>query len=538
MSLNEEINRRRTFAIISHPDAGKTTLTEKLLLYGGAIHEAGSVTARKNQRKSTSDWMELERKRGISVTSTVLQFQYGGYNINLLDTPGHEDFSEDTYRILTAVDAVIMVIDGAKGIEAQTKKLFQVCSQRNIPIFTFINKLDRPTMEPLSLLDEIEKVLGIGTFAVNWPLGSGTDFKGIYDRLSKQVYLFERVSGGVFKAPVSVHSIEDNFIQEILGESLYSVTLEEIQIMDIAGENFDIKEVEKGKITPVFFGSAYNNFGVQLLLDYFLKYSLPPGEHYSEKGKLINPEYEKFSGFIFKIQANMDPKHRDRIAFLRICSGRFMRNMNVSHFGSGKKIRLSSAHSVLGQQRETIEEAYPGDIVGLISNGNLSIGDTLTEDLDIVYDEIPQFAPEQFFIVNNPNPSNYKPFRDGIEQLLQEGVVQAFDLKFNYEGNILLGAIGQLQFEVFQYRLKNEYNSDSTLTPTNWSLLRWLDPNIKEEDLNQRSLPIGAALGTDRKGRLVVLFPSKWSLENFIEKKNDIRLSELPFKNHFEKLTK
>jgi peptide chain release factor 3 len=271
MSLSEEINKRRTFAIISHPDAGKTTLTEKLLLYGGAIHEAGSVTARKNQRKSTSDWMELERKRGISVTSTVLQFQYGGYNINLLDTPGHEDFSEDTYRILTAVDAVIMVIDGAKGIEAQTKKLFQVCSQRNIPIFTFINKLDRPTMEPISLLDEIEKVLGIGTFAVNWPLGSGTDFKGIYDRLSKQVYLFEKVSGGVFKAPVSVHSIEDNFIREILGENLYSVIFEEIQIMDIAGENFDIKEVEKGKITPVFFGSAYNNFGVQLLLDYFLK---------------------------------------------------------------------------------------------------------------------------------------------------------------------------------------------------------------------------------------------------------------------------
>ncbi|GIW22700.1 MAG: peptide chain release factor 3 [Candidatus Sericytochromatia bacterium] len=528
MSLIEEINKRRTFAIISHPDAGKTTLTEKLLLYGGAIHEAGSVTARKNQRKSTSDWMELERKRGISITSTVLQFQYNGYNINLLDTPGHEDFSEDTYRILTAVDAVIMVIDGAKGIEAQTKKLFQVCSQRNIPIFTFINKLDRPIKEPLSLLDEIEKVLGIGTFCVNWALGSGTDFRGIYDRLSKQVYLFEKVSGGIYKAPVSIHSIEDEFVKNILGENLYPIILEELQILDIAGENFNIAEVEKGKITPVFFGSAYNNFGVQLLLDYFLKYSLPPGPHYTEKGKLINPDYEKFSGFIFKIQANMDPKHRDRIAFLRVCSGKFTRNMIVNHFGSGKKIRLSSAHSVLGQQRETLEEAYPGDIVGLISNGNLSIGDTLTEDNEIIYNEIPQFAPEIFFIVSNPNPSNYKPFKDGIEQLLQEGVVQAFELMFNYEGNTLLGAVGQLQFEVFQYRLKNEYNSESTLTPTNWSLLRWIINDVKEEKLNQKSLPIGAALGKDRKGRFVILFPSKWSLDNFLEKKSDFKLSEVP----------
>jgi peptide chain release factor 3 len=534
MNLNDEIKKRRTFAIISHPDAGKTTLTEKLLLYGGAIHEAGSVTARKNQRKSTSDWMELERKRGISITSTVLQFEYNGYKINLLDTPGHEDFSEDTYRILTAVDAVIMVIDGAKGIESQTKKLFQVCSQRNIPIFTFINKLDRPIIEPLSLLDEIEKVLGIGTFAVNWPLGSGTDFKGVYDRLSRKVHLFERVSGGVFKAPVYVHSIEDEFIRDALGENLYLTTIEEIQIIDIAGENFDIKEVEKGKITPVFFGSAYNNFGVQLLLDYFLKYSLPPGKHYTQKGKIINPDYEKFSGFIFKIQANMDPKHRDRIAFLRVCSGKFIRNMNVIHFGSGKRVRLSSAHSVLGQQRETIDEAYPGDIVGLISNGNFSIGDTLTEDSEIIYDEIPQFSPELFFIVTNPNPSNYKPFRDGIEQLLQEGVVQSFDLKLNYEGNLLLGAVGQLQFEVFQYRLKNEYNSDSNLTPTNWTLLRWLDTNIKEEELNQRSLPIGAALGKDKKERLVILFPSKWSLENFIEKNKNIKLSETPYKRNFE----
>ncbi|HED05476.1 MAG TPA: peptide chain release factor 3, partial [Ignavibacteria bacterium] len=330
MSNLKEINRRRTFAIISHPDAGKTTLTEKFLLYGGAVHLAGSVTARKNQLSSTSDWMELEKKRGISITSTVLQFDYKNYKINLLDTPGHEDFSEDTYRVLTAVDAAVMVIDAAKGIEAQTKKLFEVCSKRSIPIFTFINKLDRPSLEPLYLIDELEKVLGIGAYPMNYPLGNGIDFKGLYDRMNKNIHFFERTAGGAFKAPVSVHDITSPEVKDKLSEENYNKVVEEIEMLEVAGESFDTGSIVAGKLTPVFFGSATNNFGVQLLLDGFLEYAVPPKPRISTAG-FIKPEDELFSGFIFKIQANMNPKHRDRIAFLRICSGKFIRDMQALH---------------------------------------------------------------------------------------------------------------------------------------------------------------------------------------------------------------
>lgn len=529
MCFKEEINKRRTFAIISHPDAGKTTLTEKFLLYGGAVQQAGSVTARKNQRASTSDWMELERKRGISITSTVLQFDYSNYKINLLDTPGHEDFSEDTYRILTAVDAVIMVIDAAKGIEAQTRKLFEVCSRRGIPIFTFINKLDRPTKEPIELLDDIENVLKIGTFPINWPLGTGLDFKGVYDRLDKQVHLFERTTGGVFKAPVSITNLNDDFVKEKLGDTLHQIVSEEIEMLDIAGSEFDIKQVLAGKITPVFFGSAMNNFGVQLLLDGFLRYSIPPLPMESTKG-LIEPDKESFSGFVFKIQANMDPKHRDRIAFIRVCSGKFERNIMVTNTATGKKIRLSSAHTVFGQQRETLDEAYPGDIVGLIGNNNFSIGDTLTEDESIVYNKIPQFAPEHFISITNPNTSDYKRFRDGLDQLLQEGVVQAFQLRNSYTGMTVYGAVGPLQFEVVQYRLKSEYNADSRSEPTNWSVLRWVHPKIDISTLVSPLLPVGAVSGEDKFGNAVILFTSEWSLQYFIEKHPEVELSDTPFK--------
>ena len=530
MSNIKEINRRRTFAIISHPDAGKTTLTEKFLLYGGAVQLAGSVTARKNQRASTSDWMELERKRGISISSTVLQFDYKGYKINLLDTPGHQDFSEDTYRVLTAVDAAVMVIDSAKGIETQTRKLFEICSRRHVPIFTFMNKLDRPARDPLELIDELESILGIGAYPMNWPLGSGLDFTGVYDRRNKQIHLFEKTTGNAFKAPVSIHSITDPFVKERLSENNYQQVAEELEMLEHAGEEFNPELILKGKQTPVFFGSAANNFGVQLLLDGFLDYATPPVPRNSAAG-IITPENNTFSGFVFKIQANMDPKHRDRIAFMRICSGKFTRDMQAFHASSGKKIRLSNSQKLFGQDRETIDEAYPGDIIGFVGNSNFGIGDTITEDLNIVYKEIPRFAPEHFVILHNPNPSNYKKFRDGLDQLLQEGVIQAYQLKNSAQKIPLLGAVGPLQFEVVQYRLQDEYGAESRMEQTNWKVLRWISPEHSEEEINQIVLPAGAAFALDSEERLVLLLTSDWSLNYFKEKHPKINLADIPFEN-------
>ncbi len=524
----KEINRRRTFAIISHPDAGKTTLTEKFLLYGGAVQLAGSVTARKNQRSSTSDWMELEKKRGISISSTVLQFDYRGYKINLLDTPGHEDFSEDTYRVLTAVDAVVMVIDAAKGIEAQTKKLFEVCRKRSIPIFTFINKLDRPTLDPLVLIDELESVLKIGAYPMNYPLGTGLDFKGVYDRIGKEIHLFEKTTGGQFISPVSVHNVTDPFVKEKLSPENYDRLIEELEMLDTAGEQFNSDAVIQGKLTPVFFGSAMNNFGVQLLLDGFLNYAIPPAARVSTSG-IVKPEDDNFSGFIFKIQANMDPKHRDRIAFLRVCSGKFTRDMQATHATSGKKLRLSNSQKLFGQDRETIDEAYAGDIIGFVGNSNFGIGDTITEDPAIIYHEIPKFAPEHFVFMHNPNPSNYKKFRDGLDQLLQEGVIQAFYLKSSYQKVPLLGAVGPLQFEVVQYRLQDEYGAESRLEQTNWKVLRWVSPEISDDQLEKIVLPAGAAIAMDSNDRTVILLTSEWSMNYFIEKHPKIELSDIPF---------
>ncbi len=537
MSNLKEINRRRTFAIISHPDAGKTTLTEKFLLYGGAVQLAGSVTARKNQRSSTSDWMELERKRGISISSTVLQFDYKDYKINLLDTPGHEDFSEDTYRVLTAVDAVVMVIDAAKGIEAQTKKLFEVCSKRAIPIFTFINKLDRPTREPLELIDELESVLGIGAFPMNYPLGTGIDFKGVYDRINKKIHFFEKTTGGVFKAPVSVHDISDPMVKEKLNDNNYDKVVEELEMLDTAGEEFNAENIINGKLTPVFFGSAMNNFGVQLLLDGFLNYAVPPAPRNSSSG-IIQPDDDTFSGFIFKIQANMDPRHRDRIAFMRICSGKFTRDMQAIHATSGKKIRLSNSQKMFGQDRVTVDEAYPGDIIGFVGNGNFGIGDTITENPSIVYKEIPKFAPEYFVFLHNPNPSNYKKFRDGLDQLLQEGVIQACYLKNSVQKVPLLGAVGPLQFEVVQYRLESEYGAESRMEQTSWKVLRWISPGVNEEEQASLLLPAGAALATDTEDRNVILFTSEWSLNYFKEKYNKIELSDVPFVEELDSVGK
>ncbi len=552
MDIEKEIQRRRTFAIISHPDAGKTTLTEKLLLYGGAVQLAGSVTARKNQRATTSDWMELEKKRGISISSTVLQFDYDGYRINLLDTPGHKDFSEDTYRVLTAVDSVVMVIDAAKGIEAQTRKLFEVCRQRGVPIFTFMNKCDRPMKNPLSLLDELERVLGIGAFPVNWPIGTGFEFQGVYDRHAKQFHLFERTTGGQHRAPVSVGGLDDPEIRGRLDAQTFAHVTEELEMLEHAGESFDEAAVLADTTTPVFFGSGINNFGVQLLLDGFLKHSPPPkgrhsalpvgqasspsadaekaedGDHQDVGPTFITPEHPAFSGFIFKIQANMDPRHRDRIAFLRVCSGKFERDMVVSHPRTAKKVRLSSSHKLFGNERETVDEALPGDIIGLVGHDSFGIGDTLTTDPSINYREIPRFTPEAFAYLHNPNTGKYKQFRQGLDQLLQEGVIQVLHLRNVASKVALLAAVGPLQFEVVQFRLESEYGAESRLESAPWTVVRWLPREFKDPELDALSLPTGSRIAYDMGRNPVILFSNDWSADYFVQTNPKAILSALP----------
>lgn len=551
MSHENEIQKRRTFAIISHPDAGKTTLTEKLLLYGGAVQLAGSVTARKNQRATTSDWMELEKKRGISISSTVLQFEYSGFRINLLDTPGHKDFSEDTYRVLTAVDSVVMVIDAAKGIEPQTRKLFEVCRQRGVPIFTFMNKCDRPMKNPLELLDELERVLGIGAFPVNWPIGDGADFQGVYDRHTQQMHLFERTVGGQYRAPVEVGGLHDEVIRGRLDDTTFHRTVEELEMLEMAGHGFDESAVLAGTTTPVFFGSGVNNFGVQLLLDGFLKHSPgpkartnangdrpasgSPGEAHAgnrggrdEGATLITPEHPEFSGFIFKIQANMDPKHRDRIAFLRVCSGKFERDMTVLHPRSTKKVRLSSSHKLFGNDRETVDEAFPGDIIGLVGLPDFGIGDTLTTDESITYKEIPRFTPEAFSYLHNPNTGKFKQFRQGLDQLLQEGVIQALYVRNTASKIPLLAAVGPLQFEVVKYRLETEYGAESRLESAPFAVVRWLPPTITEEELDALSLPTGSRIAYDLGNNPVILFQNEWAADYFPQTNTGVPLSALP----------
>jgi len=540
MSAAAEIARRRTFAIISHPDAGKTTLTEKFLLYGNAVHLAGAVKDRKNQRATRSDWMELERQRGISISTTVLQFAYGGCAVNLLDTPGHKDFSEDTYRVLTAVDAAVMVIDAAKGIEAQTRKLFEVCRHRGVPIFTFMNKCDRPTRDPLVLLDELENVLGLQACAITWPLGDGPSFRGVYDRLGRRVHLFERVPGGAYRAPEQVADFGDPIVHARLDEPTHRAAAEQLAMLEGAGHPYDLAAVHAGRQTPVYFGSAVNNFGVALLLDGFLRDAMPPqprrnaavpartGDAPSPGPALVPVDDPRFSGFIFKIQANMDPKHRDRIAFVRVCSGRFVRDMTVLHQQSGRRVRVSSSHKLFGKDRETVDEAWPGDIVGLVGYDLFGIGDTLTEDPGILYDEIPRFPPEVFTFVSNPNPSDAKKFRAGLDQLLQEHIVQAFTLRHGPSGATLLAAVGPLQFEVVQYRLQAEYGAEARLEPAPWQFLRWLDPHPALEHPSRLVTASGVAWGADGDGRPVILFPNDWTMRYFEEKNPELKLRDLP----------
>ena len=530
-ALRREVDRRRSFAIISHPDAGNTTRTEKFLLYGGAIQLAGSVTARKSQRATTSDWMELEKQRGISVSSTVLQFEYKDCVVNILDTPGHKDFSEDTYRVLTAVDAAVMVVDAGKGIESQTRKLFEVCRRRGVPIFTFMNKLDRPARPTLDLLDELENVLGIHAFPVNWPLGDGPRFKGVYDRENKQVHLFQRTVHGAYRAPVNVSGIEDAEVRAAVDEDVYRQVCDELELLEGAGADFNETMVLSGDLTPVFFGSAANNFGVQMLLDRFLELAPSPLPRTSD-GTTIDPASTDFTAFVFKIQANMNPKHRDRVAFVRIVSGKFERDMNVINTRSGDKMRLGNSQRLFARDRETVDDAYAGDVVGLVGNYDLLIGDTLSTKPGVAFHEIPRFAPECFSYLHNKSTAKYKRFRDGLEQLLKEGVASEFKLLDSGPVQVpLLGAVGPLQFEVLQYRLDGEYGAETRLEPADWSLARWLKPKSGDPLApNARpALSLGTVLARDSNGWLVALLPSVWALKTFSEKNDDWIISDQPF---------
>lgn len=508
--IAEAVEQRRNFAIISHPDAGKTTLTEKLLLYGGAIHEAGAVKARRSQRQATSDWMELEQQRGISITSTVLQFLYQGYTINLLDTPGHQDFSEDTYRTLAAADNAVMLEDAAKGLEPQTLKLFEVCRMRSLPIFTFFNKMDRPAREPLELLDEIEQRLGLQTYAVNWPIGMGDRFKGVFDRRQRQIHLFERTAHGSQAAKKTVIDLGDPQIETLLDQDLYYQFKEELEVIEELGPELDLDAVHAGQMTPVFFGSAMTNFGVQLFLEAFLDYALKPGPRSSTLGD-VPPTREDFSGFVFKLQANMDPRHRDRVAFVRVCSGKFEKDMVVNHARSGKNVRLSHPQKLFGQGRESLEEAYPGDVIGLNNPGVFAIGDTIYQGQRLEYEGIPCFSPEMFAYLKNPNPSKYKQFQKGVSELREEGAVQIMFSADETKRDPILAAVGQLQFEVVQFRLQNEYNVETHIEMLPYSVARWVDGGWQA--LEKAGRLFNTVTVKDSWDRPVLLFRNEWNCQ-------------------------
>ena len=474
--LRKEIERRRTFAIISHPDAGKTTLTEKLLLYGGAIQMAGSVKGKATARHAVSDWMELEKQRGISITSSVMQFEYEGYCINILDTPGHQDFSEDTYRTLMAADSAVMVIDAAKDIEPQTRKLFKICAMRHIPIFTFINKLDREARSPYDLMEQLENEFGIGTYPMNWPIGCGQDFKGVYDREKKEILAFNEFHRGQSKIRAIECTLDETEkLDELIGPRLRQSLADDIELLDGAGYDFDIDEVRKGRLSPVFFGSALNNFGVEPFLESFLKMTMPPLARISGDD-IIEPTDPGFSAFVFKIQANMNKAHRDRIAFMRICSGRFERDKEYYHVQGGKPLRLAQPQQLMAQERAIIDEAYAGDISGVFDPGIFSIGDTICEKgKNICFEGIPTFAPEHFAAVERVDTMKRKQFEKGIMQIAQEGAIQIFHEPFTGVEEVIVGVVGVLQFEVLEYRLKTEYGVDVRRRAMPYELVRWVE---------------------------------------------------------------
>jgi peptide chain release factor 3 len=522
-ALAREVARRRTFAIISHPDAGKTTLTEKLLLFGGRLREAGAVRAQKASRHATSDWLELEKQRGISVSSSVMHFEHGGHRVNILDTPGHKDFSEDTYRTLVAADAAVMLIDAAKGVEAQTRKLFEVCRLRHVPIFTFVNKMDRQGREPLDLMSEIEDVLGIAAVPINWPIGAGREFRGVYDRLAGRALLFSGGRHGT--ARVDQREVEggpdDPAVREAMGPFAAEVG-EGLALLDGAGAEFDREQVEQGQQTPMFFGSALTNYGVLPFLERFLELAPPPGARASTAGP-IDPVSRPFSGFVFKIQANMDPDHRDRVAFLRICSGRFERGRQAVLERTGERVRMARSTLVQAQDREVVDEAFPGDVVGLFDPGVFRIGDTLSEEGGFAYEGIPSFSPEHFARVDVAEVLKRKALAKGLEQLVQEGAVQLFQEPGAGSAAPILGAVGPLQFEVLQHRLKAEYGVDLRLVPLDFKLARWPHKGFDAADFRYSE---AVRVVGDRDGHPVLLFRSPWNLEMTQQKHPDLELAE------------
>jgi peptide chain release factor 3 len=528
-TLGTEVARRRTFAIISHPDAGKTTITEKLLLYGGAIHLAGTVKGRKASRHATSDWMEIEKQRGISVTSSAMQFEYNGFCINILDTPGHQDFSEDTYRTLVAADAAVMLIDGAKGVEAQTIKLFTVCRQRRIPIFTFINKMDRAIKNPFDLMDELEKVLGIGSVPINWPIGTDGDFKGVFNRKHNRIELFDGSKGdhGASMVKVKVASTEDPKLSELIGQDYQERLMAEIELLDLAGDELDMERVAAGELTPVFFGSAVTNFGVEAFLNEFLAMAPPPVARQSTAGP-IQPDENFFSGLVFKIQANMNPDHRDRMAFIRICSGRFEKNMEVRHIRLNRNVRLAQPQQFMAQDRNLIESAYAGDIIGIFDPGLFRLGDTLVEgNRTFAFESIPIFPPENFARVSPKDSMKRKQFLKGIEQLAEEGAIQLYKQPDIGTETYIIGVVGVLQLDVLEYRLKTEYGVDIRMTGLNYRHARWIRPKESRRPLPQpdkinmtsTTMPV-----LDREENPVLLFESEWAIDWVLERNDNLEL--------------
>jgi peptide chain release factor 3 len=524
-NINEEIKKRRTFAIISHPDAGKTTLTEKFLLYGGAINLAGTVKGRKAAKHAVSDWMEIEKERGISVTSSVMQFEYEGFCINILDTPGHQDFSEDTYRTLMAADSAVMVIDGSKGVEAQTIKLFKVCVMRGIPIFTFINKFDREAKDPFDLMSDIESVLGIRTCPINWPIGCGKNFKGVYDRNTKEITTFTAAMGGAKEVASETYNLDDEHLDDVIGFDYHSQLLEEIELLDGAADEFDMDRVSRGDLSPVFFGSALTNFGVETFLEHFLKMTTSPLPRKTTTG-VIDPMKEKFSAFVFKIQANMNKAHRDRIAFMRIVSGKFEAGMEVNHVQGGKKIRLSQPQQMMASDRKIVEEAYAGDIIGVFDPGIFSIGDTLClSNEKFEFEGIPTFAPEHFARVRQIDTMKRKQFLKGVSQIAQEGAIQIFQEFNTGMEEIIVGVVGELQFEVLTYRLKNEYNVEVKLEKLPYEYIRWIE--------NKNEIDVAKIQGTsdmkrikDLKDNPLLIFVNSWSIGMVEERNPGLKLSE------------
>ena len=523
--FTDEIKRRRTFAIISHPDAGKTTLTEKFLLYGGAINLAGTVKGRKATKHAVSDWMEIEKERGISVTSSVLQFQYEGYCINILDTPGHQDFSEDTYRTLMAADSAVMVIDGSKGVEAQTIKLFKVCVMRHIPIFTFINKMDREARDPFELMSEIEEVLGIHTCPINWPIGCGKNFKGVYDRQTKTITTFTAAMGGQKEVASRTFDVEGEDVDAVIGSDFHAQLKDDIELLDGASDPLDQELVNAGKLSPVFFGSALTNFGVETFLEHFLKMTSSPLPRRTTDGE-VDPFDEKFSAFVFKIQANMNKAHRDRIAFMRICSGRFQAGMEVNHVQGGKKIRLTQPQQLMAESRKIIEEAYAGDIIGVFDPGIFSIGDTLCESNEkFRFEGIPTFAPEHIARVRQVDTMKRKQFIKGINQIAQEGAIQIFQEFNTGMEEIIVGVVGVLQFEVLIYRLKNEYNVEVKLDQLPFEYIRWIE-NPGEVDVAKIQGTSDMKRICDLKGNPLLLFINSWSVGMVEERNPKLKLAE------------